>query len=253
LFHSRDESIELVDGSWSEAWLFFSSLDGEGLSRASLTIGKDANIESIDCALNKTFGLIEDLVLRRIWSKDAVEVVVVINTCTHGEGHLIIDLNAHLGLGSIFSLSLGEWSDTAVNSDLSLHILELIQKSLSLTKFLLEFLADSIKSLLLGCILLLELFLLCSHLLDFLCKLLDVAYFLLEGLDFLDQLLFLLLLIGEFDLEFTDLSNLVLDFLVVEVELIVKLLDFLLFCFEFELSFFLELFLALGNLDLEFL
>lgn len=251
--HSRDETIELVDGSWSETWLLLSTLNGEGLSRASLTIGKDANIVSIDCALNKTVGLLEDLILSGLWSEDAVEVVVVINTCTHGEGHLIIDLDAHLGLGSIFSLGLGEWSDTAVYSDLSLHVLELIQKSLSLTKLLLEFLADSIKSRSLGCVLLLELLLLSSHLLDLLGKLLDVADFQHESLDFLDQLLFLFLLIGEFDLEVVDLCDLILELLVVEVELIVKLLDFLLFCLEFEFALFLELFLVLGHLDLKFL
>ena len=137
----------------------FCTLDSEGLSRACLSVSKYTNVESIDCTLNKTFSIIKDLLLGGIRSKDAIKVIVVVDTSLDSKGHLIIDINAHLCFRLIFSFSFGEWSYTAVNSNLSFEILKFIQDLLPLTLFLLELFGDSVEFLLLESVLTQKLFL----------------------------------------------------------------------------------------------
>ena len=74
---------------------------------------------------------------------------MVINTSLDSKRHFVIDVNAHLCFCLILRLSLGEWSNSAVNSNLTLEILKLVQDLFPLALLVLELLGNSIKFLLL--------------------------------------------------------------------------------------------------------
>ena len=59
--HAADEVVELADRAWSQTWVLLASLDGEGLTGASLTVSEHADVVAIDSALDEALGLIEHL------------------------------------------------------------------------------------------------------------------------------------------------------------------------------------------------
>jgi hypothetical protein len=54
------------------------SLHRESLARPSLSVSKNAHIESIEGCLHKWFDLIENVLLTRVWQKHMVEVEQVV-------------------------------------------------------------------------------------------------------------------------------------------------------------------------------
>lgn len=195
LIHVTDELVHLFNGAWSQTWVLLVTLDCESLTRAGLTVCEDANIVTINGALNETFGLLEYLILSGVWSKNAIEVVVLVDTALNSKGHFIIDVDAHLLLGSVISLRLGEWSHTAVYSDLALEVLEFVKNYLPLTLLIFELLSNSVKLFLLLLGLLQELILLGGDLGELLSQVISSVSFLLELLNSLEEFFFLILLV----------------------------------------------------------
>lgn len=73
----RLQNVEHLDnGSWSEPWHTFRTLDGKGLSRSCLSVSENANIVSINSTLDQTFRVFKDFFLSAFTSKDRIEVVI---------------------------------------------------------------------------------------------------------------------------------------------------------------------------------
>ena len=136
--HLSDDVKHLNDGTWGQSWVLLVTLDCESLTRACLTVSKDANVVAINSALNKSLTVLKDLVLGRLLVKDSIKVVVLCSgTVTNCQRHLIGLLIALDCLFRICEFSLGEGSDTAVHSDLALEIFKFVQKLLTLSLLLL--------------------------------------------------------------------------------------------------------------------
>lgn len=149
---------------------------------------------------------------------------------------MIINTNAHLVLCSILGLSLREWSDTAVHSDLALHVFEFIQESLSLYLFLFEFFSYTVKLGGLSFIGFLQLLLLYLSILQFFSSLSSSASLLYKLFHFLEKFLLLLLLIGELNLKVVDLSETILHIFTTEGQVFLQLCNLVLLLFDSEVS-----------------
>lgn len=94
-----------------------------GLAWSCLTVGKNADVVAIDGILNKSFCLLKDLLLSWVRSKNAVEVISVIDPAMHSATKRIVNRYAHLRFLSVFKLIGSVGPDPAVNSDFALDIL----------------------------------------------------------------------------------------------------------------------------------
>ena len=78
--------------------------------------------------------------------KYSIKVVVFCTiTLTDAEGHLICLRVAFYVLLGVFLLSLGEWSDTAVDSDLTFKIFKLVKQLFTLSLLFFVLVADLIE------------------------------------------------------------------------------------------------------------
>jgi len=139
--HALLKTVDLLDRPRYYAWLFISPLHCISLTTTSLSVGKDANVETIQSTLNQSFGVLEDLFLGGKCSKAAVEVKFLVSLFS-----LLIDLELQCvlisnfydarGLYSLFLVAKG--SHSAEDSDLAFHVLYDVVKLLSLDDLQLE-------------------------------------------------------------------------------------------------------------------
>ena len=139
--HALLKTVDLLDCPRHYAWLFISPLHGISLTTTCLSIGKDANVETIQSTLNQSLGILEDLFLGGKSSKAAVKVKFLVSLFS-----LLIDLELQCvlisnfydtrGLYSLFLLAKG--SHSAEDSDLAFHVLYDVVKLLSLDDLQLE-------------------------------------------------------------------------------------------------------------------
>ena len=117
-----------------------STRDSVGLSRASLTIGEDADIVAVKSTLNKHSGVLKDLLLSSLWPKDTVKHELFDLVLSHAlEATILLVSNPQRervhGLNSVnaahLSLILVHGSDPAVDSNLTLHVLNRIVELLA--------------------------------------------------------------------------------------------------------------------------
>ncbi len=140
--HALLKTVDLLDCPRHYAWLFISPLHCISLTTASLSVGEDANVETIQSTLNQSLSILEDLFLGGKSSKAAVEVKFLVSLFP-----LLIDLELQSvlisnfydarGLDSLFLLAKG--SHSAEDSDLAFHVLYDVVKLLSLNDLQLEF------------------------------------------------------------------------------------------------------------------
>ena len=95
--HLSQDIEQLDNGSGSQSWFVRTTLNGECFSRACLTISKDTHVVPIDCTLDQPLCILKHLFLRALRPKDRVEIVVFWPSFKpHGEGELIVNLDAHV-------------------------------------------------------------------------------------------------------------------------------------------------------------
>lgn len=175
---------------------------------------------------------------------------MLVESSTNSEGHLVIDFHAHLTFSLILRFSPGEWSNTAVNSDFSFHVFELVQEGLSLLLLLPELLGHSVKVLLLALVVGHECVFLRSHVLEFLLQLLSRSSLFHQLFNFLKELFLLSLLVGKLHLQIVNLSTTVLHILSIEGQLVSQLLNLSLLFLDLAVSLIAEILLSLGKLCL---
>ena len=132
--HLTDDVKHLHNGARSQARIFFVTLDREGLSWSGLTICKDTDIIAINSTLDKALAVLKNLILSWFLIKYGVKVVVLGTvSMSNSQWHLVSFGVALDSLFRIRSFSLREGSDTAVDSDFTFHIFQLVQKLLALS------------------------------------------------------------------------------------------------------------------------
>lgn len=147
--HFLNQFVELGDWARDQSWHFLRTLNGESLTRPSLTISENTNIISVDGTLYQPLCFLEYLILRRFWTEYTIEIVVMAETALYWKGHFIIDIHAHLRLIDILFFSFWEWSHTAINSNITFQVFKVILKSLSFYLLIFQFIHKFIYSLLL--------------------------------------------------------------------------------------------------------
>lgn len=145
----------LHETSWHNTHVAWRSTHSIGLSRASLTVCKYADVEAINSTLDQHFRVLEDFLLACLSTKAGVVnefFLLVLALAAHVRGldlilleHLLLSLNSNLqgeliddGDGvdaSHLRLVLVHRPDPAINPDFALHVLDDIVKPLSLKSF----------------------------------------------------------------------------------------------------------------------
>jgi len=143
LSHISDQAEELSDGPGRESRHLLITLDSECFTWTCLTIGEDANIITVNCTLDQSLCFIEHFLLSWFWAKDAIKVIGIVDSTSNRQRELIINFDTHFVFSSIFLFRSWEWPDSAVYSNLTFQVFQLVKESLSLNLFFLELLGNA--------------------------------------------------------------------------------------------------------------
>ena len=69
------ETEQLLEGTWYDTWLLIRALNCKSLTRACLSIGKDAHVVAIDSTLHQHLRILKYLILGRILVEASIESV----------------------------------------------------------------------------------------------------------------------------------------------------------------------------------